>query len=237
MQNKGTKRLVWWIMENRREYFDRAKDVLHFAKALIFLSDSQWKQWKIWSEAENIILPQMIKVISLSVNEDLVVKSGLGQEANVIEKREELRNYVRAEMRLNSQDVLFTTLSSINPGKGQLKLLQAVAMVVEGFEENVKSDMSISSDNTRDDGDSGRIRLLIGSVGSKSNKADYVQKLMQFISDHPCLTDVILWTPTTVQVASLYAASDVYVMNSQVCTLDATINTYSSCLMLRLLYQ
>mgnify|MGYP000158493251 CR=1 FL=1 len=224
MQKKGTRRLVWWIMENRREYFDRSKHILHFAKALIFLSDSQLKRWKVWSEAEHIILPDMIKVISLSVNEDLAVKSGLRQELSVIEKRRDLRNHVRAEMGLSPHDILFTTLSSINPGKGQLKLLQAVAMAVEGFDEHVESNiLSINNtiSDTRDIQNSmnqGRMRLLIGSVGSKSNKVDYVSKMMEFISDHPCLTDVILWTPTTVQVASLYAASDVYGMNSQVCT-------------------
>ena len=223
MQKKGTRKLVWWIMENRREYFDRSKHVLHFAKALIFLSDSQLKRWKLWSEAEQIILPDMIKVISLSVNEDLAVKSGLGQEASAIEKRRDLRNHVRAEMGISPHDILFTTLSSINPGKGQLKLLQAVAMAVEGFEEHVESNISLKNtiSDTRyiqNSRNQGRMRLLIGSVGSKSNKVDYVHKMMEFISDHPRLSDVILWTPTTVQVAALYAASDVYVMNSQVCT-------------------
>ncbi|KAJ0667325.1 putative Glycosyl-transferase [Helianthus annuus] len=50
----GTRQLVWWIMENRREYFDRSKLVLNRVKTLAFLSESHSKQWLDWCEEENI---------------------------------------------------------------------------------------------------------------------------------------------------------------------------------------
>lgn len=229
LQNKqGSKKLVWWIMENRREYFNRSKHMLGLAKALIFLSESQLEQWKAWSQLEGIILPDMTRIVPLCVNQELSLKAGLYERNNTEENNiKRLRDLVRAEMGLKPHDVLLTTLSSINPGKGQLKLLQAVAMVVEESEGSLKGDSHIDAHMERDirklrtysDDDhkskEGRLRLLIGSVGSKSNKIDYVQKLLDFVCDHPRLAEVILWTPVTVHVASLYAASDAYVMNSQ----------------------
>ncbi|CAK9185646.1 unnamed protein product [Ilex paraguariensis] len=59
------------------------------------------------------------------------------------------------------------------------------------------------------------VKVLIGSVGSKSNKALYVKALLKFLSRHSNLSSSIIWTPATIRVASLYAAADVYVMNSQ----------------------
>ncbi|KAM0034751.1 putative Glycosyl-transferase family 4_5 [Helianthus debilis subsp. tardiflorus] len=49
----GTRQLVWWIMEKRREYFDRSKLVLNRVKTLAFLSESHSKQWLDWCEEEN----------------------------------------------------------------------------------------------------------------------------------------------------------------------------------------
>lgn len=46
-----------------------------------------------------------------------------------------MRNQVRKEMGLESSDFLIISLSSINPGKGQLMMLQAALMVAEGIED------------------------------------------------------------------------------------------------------
>jgi len=60
------------------------------------------------------------------------------------------------------------------------------------------------------------LKILIGSVGSKSNKVEYVKSLASFLSQHSNLSKSVLWTPSTTHVASLYSAADVYVINSQV---------------------
>lgn len=60
------------------------------------------------------------------------------------------------------------------------------------------------------------LKVVIGSVGSKSNKVDYVKSLLSFLAQHPNTSKTVLWTPTTTRVASLYSAADVYVINSQV---------------------
>ncbi|KAE8735701.1 UDP-Glycosyltransferase superfamily protein isoform 3 [Hibiscus syriacus] len=59
------------------------------------------------------------------------------------------------------------------------------------------------------------LKILIGSVGSKSNKVPYVQAILRFLSQHSKLSNNVLWTPSTTRVSSLYSAADVYVMNSQ----------------------
>lgn len=61
-----------------------------------------------------------------------------------------------------------------------------------------------------------KLKILIGSVGSKSNKVTYVKEILEFLSKHSNLSKSILWSPTTTRVASLYSAADVYVTNSQV---------------------
>ncbi|KAJ0684309.1 putative Glycosyl-transferase [Helianthus annuus] len=73
----GTRQRVWWIMENRREYFDRSKLVLNRVKTLAFLSESQSKQWLDWCEEENIKFKHMPSVVPLSVNEELAFVAGI----------------------------------------------------------------------------------------------------------------------------------------------------------------
>lgn len=200
--------------------------MLGLAKALIFLSEAQLKQWTTWSQSEDIALPHKVEIVPLCVNEKLSLRAGLyARNISTGSTMQLLRHLVRAEMGLKPHDVLFTTLSSINPGKGQLKLLQAVAMVVEDFEGSSNGDFHIDAKAVKgahvftDEGhttEASRVKLLVGSVGSKSNKVDYIQKMLEYIGDHPRLAEAILWTPVSVHVASLYAASDAYVMNSQV---------------------
>ena len=60
------------------------------------------------------------------------------------------------------------------------------------------------------------LKVLIGSVGSKSNKLEYLEKIHWLITVHPNLAKMLLWTEATVHVAPLYAAADAYVMNTQV---------------------
>lgn len=60
------------------------------------------------------------------------------------------------------------------------------------------------------------LKILIGSVGSKSNKVFYVKEVIKFVSDNQNMSKSVLWTPSTTRVASLYSATDSYVINSRV---------------------
>ena len=60
------------------------------------------------------------------------------------------------------------------------------------------------------------LKVLIGSVGSKSNKVLYVKEILRFLSQHSNLSKTVLLTAATTRVAALYAAADVFVINAQV---------------------
>jgi hypothetical protein len=90
-------------------------------------------------------------------------KESLKAEKN----RLDLRNKVRKEMGLDSTDFLVVALSSINPGKGQLMLIQAALMVEEGIEdeglEGLRHVDPISLDESGSTGCSGNaLRKLFG---------------------------------------------------------------------------
>ncbi|KAK9923286.1 hypothetical protein M0R45_031714 [Rubus argutus] len=135
----GASQVAWWIMENRREYFDRAKVVLDRVKMLAFLSESQSKQWLDWCEEEKIKLRSQPAVIPLSINDELAFVAGIGCSLNtpasstekMLEKRQLLRDAVRKDMGLTDNDMLVMSLSSINPGKGQLLFLNSARLVIE----------------------------------------------------------------------------------------------------------
>ncbi|XP_014502127.1 uncharacterized protein LOC106762638 [Vigna radiata var. radiata] len=258
----GASQVAWWIMENRREYFDRSKDVLGRVKMLVFLSESQSKQWQKWCEEERIKLRSYPEIVPLSVNDELAFVAGIPSTLNtpsfstekMVEKKQLLRESVRKEIGLTDNDMLVISLSSINPGKGQLLLLESVSSVLE--QGLLQDDKKMKKVSTMKEGistlarkhrnrkllpvmkngkvasndilsrrkqvlpnDKGTIqqslKLLIGSVGSKSNKADYVKSLLNFVEQHPNTSKSIFWTPATTRVASLYSAADVYVINSQ----------------------
>ncbi|KAG6422288.1 hypothetical protein SASPL_118854 [Salvia splendens] len=288
----GSSQIMWWIMENRREYFDRSKHVLNRVKKLIFLSEQQSKQWLAWCEEEKIKLKEEPALVPLSVNDELAFAAGIScslntpsfTTQNMLEKRQSLRNAVRQEMGLADDDMLAVTLSSINPGKGQLLFMESARLVIDqgqqlnssGLKDPILMDHDYysrallqnrrrdiksysgpklsgkSSSNTdtpikkrirsshiftnegrldtmmygrearrrkmlsQNVGKKGQnLKVLIGSVGSKSNKVPYVKTLLTYLSTHSNLSKSVLWTPATTRVASLYAAADVYVMNSQ----------------------
>ncbi|KAJ1429086.1 Glycosyl transferase, family 1 [Sesbania bispinosa] len=263
----GASQVAWWIMENRREYFDRSKGVLHRVKMLFFLSESQSKQWQKWCEEENIKLRSQPAIVPLSVNDELAFIAGIPSALDsqsfsaekMDEKRKLLRDSVRREMGLTDNDMLVISLSSINPGKGQLLLLESANSIVEHgpLQDDKKmqksphvgeylsnlarrhhirkllpllkdrsrvalNNISSNSSNRRRkvlSHNNGKmkqsLKILIGSVGSKSNKVDYVKGLLSFLAQHSDLSKSVLWTPATTRVASLYSAADVYVINSQ----------------------
>ncbi|XP_044484846.1 uncharacterized protein LOC123210512 isoform X2 [Mangifera indica] len=285
----GGSQIVWWIMENRREYFDRAKSILHMAKMLIFLSESQTKQWLTWCEEEKIKLRSQPAVVPLSVKDELAFVAGFNCSLNnptnspekMLEKIKLLRDSVRKEMGLADNDILVMSLSSINSGKGQLLLVESAQLMFE--QKDYSNDSRIRKVNVRKDkpslaarhhlrgllqtsnstkldepkrndlpspslytsiGDTQAVgfisnqkrrkvlskneetleqalKLLIGSVGSKSNKVPYVKEILQFLSQQSNLSKSVMWTPATTRVASLYSAADVYVINSQVLGTDA----------------
>ncbi|KAL2243399.1 UNVERIFIED_CONTAM: N-acetyl-alpha-D-glucosaminyl L-malate synthase [Sesamum indicum] len=244
----GSTQIMWWIMENRREYFNRSKLVLNRVKKLIFLSESQSKQWLAWCEEENIHLNSEPALVPLSVNDELAFVAGIPcslntpsfTTENMLEKRQALRSTVRKEMGLTDDDMLVISLSSINPGKGQLLLLESARLMIEqqlqmntsdskdsilidhdyysrALLQNRLTDGGSSEGSTFDAGTKyiSSPRIFSNKVGSKSNKVPYVKALLTYLSMHSNLSKSVLWTPATTRVASLYAAADVYAMNSQ----------------------
>lgn len=240
----GSSQIAWWIMENRREYFDRAKLALNQVKKIIFLSESQSRLWLAWCEEEKIKLKSEPALIPLSVNDELAYAAGIFCSLNtpafgtdkMMEKRQLLRSSVRKEMGLTDEDMLAVSLSSINPGKGQFLLLESARiMIAQGVPLNnfltklskpKRKNLPLHHDMTSNGGTQKqlsanevkkrqKLKILIGSVGSKSNKVPYVKSLLGFLSQHSNLSESVLWTPATTRVASLYAAADVYVMNAQ----------------------
>ncbi|XP_016478123.1 uncharacterized protein LOC107799516 [Nicotiana tabacum] len=276
----GSSQIAWWIMENRREYFDRAKLAFNRVKKLVFLSESQSKRWLAWCEEEHIKLKTQPALVPLSISDELAFVAGipcslstpLFSPEKMLEKRQLLRNFVRKEIGLTDNDMLVMSLSSINPGKGQFLLLESTRLLIEGvpplngsavknqayqkrallhnwkqfgelenessalennpkrkvfqlpqlFIKGVNYEAGIDKDSrTRKlfsvtEGKQGeKLKVLIGSVGSKSNKVPYVKALLNFLNQHSNLSNTVLWTPATTRVAALYAAADAYVMNSQ----------------------
>ncbi|CAA2965658.1 uncharacterized protein LOC111369420 [Olea europaea subsp. europaea] len=287
----GSSQILWWIMENRREYFDRSKPVLDRVKKLIFLSELQSKQWLAWCEEENIKLKSERALVPLSVSDELAFVAGISCSLNtpsfstekMLEKRQLLRSSVRKEMGLTDNDMLVMSLSSINPGKGQFLLLESARLMNEqgplhdsgigdlserghdyysrallqiwkrvvgstnnsiisngtsldfgkttmkykkfprhftkrGIPKMVTFDRDASMrklSSERVERKEQKLKVLIGSVGSKSNKVVYVKALLRHLSLNVNLSKSVLWTPATTRVASLYAAADAYVMNSQ----------------------
>ncbi|CAH8357588.1 unnamed protein product [Eruca vesicaria subsp. sativa] len=245
----GGSQITWWIMENRREYFDRAKPVLDRVKMLIFLSESQSKQWLTWSEEEHIRLRSQPVIVPLSVNDELAFVAGIPSSLNtptlspekMRERRQTLRESVRTELGLTDADMLVMSLSSINPGKGQLLLLESVSLALAEREQEAQrnhkatvrkekvnptrkhrlrgSSRQMQSVSFTLDNAAGRhkqvLKVLLGSVGSKSNKVEYVKEMLSFLSSNGNLSKSVIWTPATTRVASLYSAADVYVTNSQ----------------------
>ncbi|RWV91117.1 hypothetical protein GW17_00046621, partial [Ensete ventricosum] len=135
----GSSKIIWWIMENRREYFDRSKDMLSRVKMLAFLSESQSKRWLTWCEEEHIHLTTQPMIVPLSLNDELAFVAGIPCSLNtpafstesMLEKRNILRAAVRKEMGLGDNDMLVMSLSSINPTKGQRLFLESALLVAE----------------------------------------------------------------------------------------------------------
>lgn len=192
----GASQVAWWIMENRREYFDRSKDVLHRVKMLVFLSESQSKQWQKWCEEESIKLRSLPEIVALSVNEELAFVAGIPSTLNtpsfstekMVEKKQLLRESVRKEMGLTDNDMLVISLSSINPGKGQLLLLESVSSVLE--QGQLQDDKKMKKVSNIKEGLSSltrkhRIRKLLplmsnGKVASNSISSNSLSRLHEF---------------------------------------------------------
>ncbi|XP_022153597.1 uncharacterized protein LOC111021066 isoform X1 [Momordica charantia] len=289
----GASQVAWWIMENRREYFNRSKVVLDRVKMLIFISELQSKQWLNWCQDENIKLRSQPAIVPLSVNDELAFTAGIPCSLNtessssekMAERKQLLRSTVRKEMGVADSDVVVMTLSSINPGKGHFLLLESTNLLIDPGSKQDNSKIMNPDDTSpvrsnlvrrrymrallqklSDNGLSlkelpifnetfnrlnvsrknsiqnlyphspvnemasatgrrllvdsvGRqempFKLVIGSVGSKSNKVIYVKRLLRFLAQHSNLSKSVLWTPATTRVASLYSAADIYVINSQ----------------------
>lgn len=299
---------------------------------LVFLSESQTKQWLAWCEEENIKLRSPPTVVQLSINDELAFVAGIACSLNtpssspekMLEKRQLLRDTVRKEMGLTDNDMLVMSISSINQGKGQHLLLESANLMIEQepllkirtsadigkgqsnlaakhhlrtsrvqrkIRTSIREDQSNlaakrhlrallqeSNDVGAFSNKLGRfneslirlnepkekesqfhsvlksidytnavnvdtnhrrkvlsdsegvkkqaLKILIGSVGSKSNKVLYVKEILRFLSEHLNLSKSVLWTSATTRVASLYSAADVYVINSQVLDLHSLLAIY-----------
>ncbi|KAI8544394.1 hypothetical protein RHMOL_Rhmol08G0293300 [Rhododendron molle] len=216
--------IAWWIMENRRKYYEMSKHVLNRVKMLIFLIEPQSKEWLAWCAEDNINLDsQEISVAPLSINDELASVAGISSSLDtfsssgpevMLHKRKELRKAVREEMGLRDSDVVVMCLGSINPSKGQILFLESAQMVVEkalSSQANIREVVSEGEQILQEQ----TLKILIGSLWSKSNKREYVEAMLRIIYQHPNLSKSMLWTPTTTRVAALYSAADVYVTNSQ----------------------
>lgn len=179
----GASQVAWWIMENRREYFDRAKVVLDRVKMLAFLSESQSKQWLDWCEEEKIKLRSQPAVIPLSINDELAFVAGIGCSLNtpasstekMLEKRQLLRDAVRKDMGLTDNDMLVMSLSSINPGKGQLLFLNSARLVAE--EEPLPDNSTIKNPVRKH-----RVRSTLA-------RKHHLRSLLQGLNDHGVSSD------------------------------------------------
>ncbi|CAN6456349.1 unnamed protein product [Victoria cruziana] len=269
----GGSQIIWWIMENRRPYFDHSKHMLSKVKMLMFVSENQSEKWLDWCKEENITLRSSPELVPLSIADELAYVAGLPSSLNtpsftvekMLEKRHLLRDAIRREIGLNDSDMLIITLSGINPGKSQLFLLESALQVSNklssqaDIRQKLATKMKESSiltsrkhrramakrqklrsllhdvshpDYENTQGGAGKwqvrrilsehagkqkeaIKVLIGSLGCKNNKVVYVNAILRFLSEHSDLSKVVLWAPATARVASLYAAADVYVTNSQ----------------------
>ena len=78
---QGGERLIWWLMENRREYFERAKLLLGKPHGLVFLSETQEQLWRQWAKEDGIMLSSTTKVVGLSISDELAAIAGLNDEA------------------------------------------------------------------------------------------------------------------------------------------------------------
>ncbi|CAI5950008.1 unnamed protein product [Closterium sp. NIES-65] len=240
--NACGQRLVWWLMENRREYFDQAKPLLPRVSTLIFISHSQAATWRAWAAAEGLQLPDKQHVIPLSINAELAIMAGLapllppsplplptlttsaaaaaaGQgmgegrgegegngaadlAAASAAARAQMRRRVRARIGARRSDMVVLCLSSVNPGKGQLGLLQAALQ-------------------QRWHGR--RLIVVVGAMNGKSNKGEYIVRMAEAVRERMGHAHVaaqvkaggIVWVNATLKVAPLYAAADAYVMNAQ----------------------
>ncbi|CAH1422582.1 unnamed protein product [Lactuca virosa] len=179
-----------------------------------------------WCKEENIEFKSPPSLVPLSVNDELAFVAGINCSLNtpafttekMLEKRLMLRKIIRQEMGVKDSDMLVMALSSINPGKGHFLLLESLELTGDKSQrglvdhgESLKKMLRGSEEKKQGE----EIKLLIGSVGSKSNKVFYVKSLLKFLSNHSDLEKSVLWTPATTRVASLYSAADVYVINSQ----------------------
>eukprot|EP00850_Spirogloea_muscicola_P017614 SM000153S01603 [mRNA] locus=s153:323513:326130:+ [translate_table: standard] len=132
-------KLVWWLMENRQEYYEMAKPQLHKVGALVFISKLQSRLWHSWAQQDRVKLPAHTGQVHLSISEDLArmtgIAEGMDKRPDLVklaeEKRKKLRSTVRKMLGLSKDDWLLVCLSSVNPGKGQLQLIRAVRMTLD----------------------------------------------------------------------------------------------------------
>ncbi|KAK9677146.1 hypothetical protein RND81_11G123700 [Saponaria officinalis] len=169
----------------------------------------------------------------------------LANPERMLQKRQALRDAVRQEMGLTDKDMLVISLGSINAAKGQLLLVESADLVINekpsrakvklkalleaelnttslagkfhlrGSPQKLKNYLQLRRNDSNHEEPAQSLKILIGSVGSKSNKVIYVKEILDFLSEHQNVSKSVLWSPTTTRVASLYSAADVYVTNSQ----------------------
>ncbi|XP_034917004.2 uncharacterized protein [Populus alba] len=239
----GGSQVVWWIMENRREYFDRSKIILNRVKMLPAFAcslNTPTSSSEKMLEKRQLLRKSVRKEMGLTDNDMLVMSLS---SINAVDKGNQstlaAKHHLRALLEKPENPVRFSNeFSRYSESSTRLaepnKMNSQLTSVSNSIDYNVAGNLDRShrkrklladSEGTHEQA----LKVLIGSVGSKSNKVPYVKEILRFISQHSNLSKSLLWTPATTRVASLYSAADVYIINSQSCQVSFTFSSNLKC--------
>ncbi|KAJ0075719.1 hypothetical protein Patl1_34091 [Pistacia atlantica] len=217
----GGSQIVWWIMENRREYFDRAKHILHMLigpkkmlEKMQLLRDSVRKEMGL---ADNDMLVMSLSSINAGKGQLLLVESAqlmFEQEAFRNDSRIRKVNVRKGKSKLAGRHHLRGLLQTSNDIAVSSSELPSVSESFTWLDEPKRNDLPSPSLYTSISNPSG-CEALSAARKEGNNKVPYVKEILQFLSQHSNLSNSVMWTPATTRVASLYSAADVYVINSQ----------------------
>lgn len=177
------------------------------------------KGQRLFLESALLVAEHNVSLKAFPKDESLVVKFPEVAQRNTSILDIQLNSSI-ISMPTNQDIVLKSNTTSVNTRKKRrkhsksatvLSLRNAISKNTRVDGQKLRNLLSESKDKVEQN-----LKVLIGSLGSKSNKVLYVKAILKLLSQHSNLTKLVLWTPATTRVASLYAAADVYVINAQV---------------------
>lgn len=80
-------RVVWWVMENRRRYFEMARLLLPRVAATVFIAHSQAAMWRSWSIAQPPLSAPARGLYKNGTGMGMTGEPGLGPEARLLLQR------------------------------------------------------------------------------------------------------------------------------------------------------